>query len=88
MTREDLSVAGDSADQSTSEERYRIFIENIDDGIYETDIYGDFTYFNDALCKIFARSREEIQGRNFGEFMDQNHLRMGFIAAPPDWHRL
>ncbi len=48
---------------SLTDERYRDFIESIGDGVYETDTYGDFTYFNNALCKIFGYPREESRER-------------------------
>jgi PAS domain S-box-containing protein len=51
-------------------ERYRMFIQAVADGYYETDLRGNFTFFNDALCRIFGRDRSEIEGRNFREFMD------------------
>jgi PAS domain-containing protein len=42
-----------------SEERYRAFIENVHDGVYETDVHGNFTYFNNSLCRVFGYPREE-----------------------------
>ena len=59
-------------------ERYRVFIEAVADGYYETDLRGNFTYFNDALCRIFGYSRHEIKGRNFREFMDQENAASAF----------
>ncbi|MGE5841630.1 MAG: PAS domain-containing protein, partial [Deltaproteobacteria bacterium] len=56
-------------------ERCRAFIESIDDGVYEMDLLGNFTYFNNALCQIFGFPREEIEGANFSEFMDEEHGR-------------
>jgi len=53
------------------EERYKAFIENIDDGVYEVDLHGNFTYFNNALCEVFGHSRKKIQGQNFSRFMDE-----------------
>jgi PAS domain S-box-containing protein len=61
-----------------SEERYRAFIENIDDGVYEVDVHGNFTYFNHALCEVFGHTRREIQGKNFSKFMDEEHARAAF----------
>jgi PAS domain S-box-containing protein len=61
-----------------SEERYRAFIENIDDGIYEVDLLGNFTYFNNALCRVFGYPREEIEGANFSKFMDSEHADAAF----------
>ena len=37
-----------------------------------------FTYFNDALCRIFGYDRGEIKGRNFREFMDQENAASAF----------
>lgn len=56
-----------------SSERYRAFVENIGEGVYEVDIHGNFLYFNNSLCKIFGYSREEIQFQNFTKFMDDEH---------------
>jgi len=62
-------IGGDSA--KIQQERYRIFIEDVEDGFYETNLRGDFLFFNNALCRIFGRSKEEIQHRNYREFMDE-----------------
>jgi len=56
-----------------SSERYRAFIENIGEGVYEVDIHGNFLYFNNSLCRIFGYSREELQFQNFAKFMDEEH---------------
>jgi PAS domain-containing protein len=63
-----------------SNERYRAFIENISDGVYETDLHGNFTYFNNSLCRIFGYPREEIQWQNYSRFMDQDHARKAYDA--------
>ena len=59
-------------------ERYRVFIEDIGDGFYETNIAGDFVFFNDALCRIFGHPPDEIQGRNYADFMDRNNADTAF----------
>jgi PAS domain S-box-containing protein len=59
-------------------ERFKAFIENIEDGVYETDLKGNFTYFNQALCQVFGYSQEEILGQNFNTFMDQEHGKAAF----------
>ncbi len=52
-------------------ERYQAFIENIEDGVYEVDIHGNFLYFNNSLCKVFGYTKEEIQFQNFSKFMSE-----------------
>ncbi|MGD9275048.1 MAG: PAS domain S-box protein, partial [Desulfobacterales bacterium] len=76
---EDFAMQGGHADDpEVHHERYRVFIEAVADGYYETDLRGNFTYFNDALCRIFGYGRDEIKGRNFREFMDQENAASAF----------
>jgi PAS domain S-box-containing protein len=65
-------------------ERYRVFIEDIGDGFYETNIKGDFIFFNDALCRIFGYPPEEVQGRNYADFMDPENT----VAAFSDFNAI
>lgn len=79
-------MGDEGADSSQlSAERYKAFIENITEGVYETDISGNFTYFNDALCKVFGYPREEMQYQYFGKFMDKRHTRMAYGAFTKVW---
>ncbi len=57
---------------------YRIFVEDVADGFYETDRHGNFTFFNHALCRIFGYEPHEIQGRNYREFMDRKNADLAF----------
>ena len=72
ITRRPAAVA------TLSEERCRAFIESIDDGVYEVDLEGNFTYFNNALCKVFGFPRGEIEGANFAKFMGEEHAAAAF----------
>ena len=65
-------------DSKTHRDRYRVFIEDVTDGFYETNIRGDFKFFNDALCRIFGYSRSEIQDHNYREFMDEKNAKIAF----------
>lgn len=66
--------------QMLSSERYHAFVENIDEGVYEVDLDGNYLYFNNALCRIFGYPREEIQFRNYAHFMDKENARKAFEA--------
>jgi len=57
-----------------SEERYRIIIESIEDGYYEVDIAGNFTFFNDSLCEIMGYTRDELMGMNNRHYYEQPTL--------------
>jgi PAS domain S-box-containing protein len=68
-----------------SDERYKAFIEDISDGVYETDNYGNFTYLNNSICKIFGYPREEIQWQNYSKFMDKKRARMAYDVFNKIW---
>ncbi len=54
-----------------SEERYRTIIENIQDGYYEVDLDGNYTFFNEGLLRITGYSREEMLGLNNRRIVDE-----------------
>ena len=56
-------------------DRFRVFIQDIGEGIYETDLRGTFTFYNKALCRLFGCSPAEMRERHFREFMDEEHSR-------------
>ena len=60
------------------EDRYRVFVEDMADGYYETNLRGDFVFFNDAFCQIFRCRRDELQGRNYRDFMDPENSDAAF----------
>jgi len=51
-----------------SEEKYRTIIENTDEGYYEVDLKGRFTFMNSAASSIFQFATDKILGRKFVEF--------------------
>ncbi|MBS3759706.1 MAG: PAS domain S-box protein, partial [Desulfobacterales bacterium] len=61
-----------------SEEKYRAILENIEDGYYEVDLAGNFTFFNDFLCRISGQSRDEILGINYREYTDEENAKKLF----------
>ncbi len=58
-----------------SEEKYRTIIENIQDGYYEVDCAGNFTFFNDTVAEIIGYNRNEILGMNNRKLMDEENGR-------------
>jgi len=47
-----------------SEERYRTILDEMQDGYFEVDLAGNFTFVNDAVCHQLRYSREELVGMN------------------------
>lgn len=57
------SITRDLTDRKKIEEereRYRTFVDNIDDGCYEFDLEGNILFCNEGLPRIFGYSREEF----------------------------
>ena len=75
-----IDVALETDASKLQQERYRVFIEYVADGFYETSLQGNFLFFNDALCRIFGYERSEIEGRNYREFMDDKNAKLAFDA--------
>jgi PAS domain S-box-containing protein len=61
-----------------SEERYRTIIENIEDGYYEVDLDGNYTFFNEGLLRITGYPREEMLGLNNRRIVDDLNNRKVF----------
>ncbi|MFX1517100.1 MAG: PAS domain S-box protein [Promethearchaeota archaeon] len=53
-----------------SEEKYQTILENIEEGYYEVDLAGNFTFFNDSMCKILGYSKDEMTGMNYRQYMN------------------
>jgi PAS domain S-box-containing protein len=56
-----------------SEERYRTILENIEDGYYECDLTGNFTFFNEPLCRMLGYPRDELKGMNNRQYTDPEY---------------
>ena len=61
------------AAQRESEEKYRSILENIEEGYYEVDLNGNFTFFNDSMRRMIGYNREEMMGMNYSQFMDKEY---------------
>jgi PAS domain S-box-containing protein len=63
-----------------SEEQYRTVLDNIEYGYFEVDIAGNFTFFNDSLCRILGYSRDETMGMNNRQYMDKENTQKVYQA--------
>lgn len=61
-----------------SEEKYRTILENIEDGYFEVDRAGNFTFFNDSMCKLIGYSPSAMTGMNNREYMDEENAKKVF----------
>lgn len=64
-----------------SEEKYRTIIESIEDGYYECDLKGRFSFFNDQMRAILGHpAQEKLIGCSYRDFMDEQGARKTYEA--------
>jgi PAS domain S-box-containing protein len=55
-----------------SDERYQTILNTIEDGYFEIDLAGNFTFFNDAMARILGYPKDEMMGMNYQVYMGQS----------------
>ena len=79
-----------------SEEKYRNILETMEEGYFETDIRGRFTFFNDAFRDLPGYDSDKLIGFNCKHFVDQenwekiygvfeNVYKTGHSELVPNW---
>jgi PAS domain S-box-containing protein len=58
-----------------SEEKYRTVLENMEEGYFEVDIAGNFTFVNEATCKILGYEKNELIGINNRKYMNEKNAK-------------
>ncbi len=58
-----------------SEKKYRTILESIEESYFEVDIAGNFTFFNDSLCRLLGYSKDELMGMNNRQYMDKENAK-------------
>ncbi len=79
---QDTADMGKRAEESQhdSEEKYRIILGNIHYGCFEVDLAGNFTFFDDSICRILEYSKEELMGMNYQHYTDKENAKIIFQA--------
>jgi len=63
-----------------SEERYRTILETMQDSYYEVDLAGNYTFVNDALCRNFEYTKEELIGTKSLQHQDEANAKKTYHA--------
>jgi PAS domain S-box-containing protein len=61
-----------------NEEKYRTILDNIEDGYFEVDLNGNFTFFNYSVCRILGYSPSKMPGMNNRDYMDEKNAKKVF----------
>jgi len=67
-------------DLHKSEERYRTILEDIKEGYFETNLAGNFTFFNDTVCRALGYTREELMGMSNRSYTDREESEKVYQA--------
>jgi PAS domain S-box-containing protein len=78
VVRVAVRLAESEAAVRENEEKYRSILDNIEDGYFEVDLEGNFTFFNDALCRLIGYSATAMAGMNNREYMDAENAEKVF----------
>ena len=63
-----------------SEEKYRTILENIEEGYFEVDLTGKFTFINDAVCRATGYTKDELIGMDNRQYTANEDLKEVFQA--------
>jgi two-component system cell cycle sensor histidine kinase/response regulator CckA len=59
-----------------SEQRYRLLVETMNDGLGVQDEHGVLTYVNDRVCQMLGYSRDDVTGRPVTDFLDDANRKV------------
>ncbi len=63
-----------------SEEKYRNILETIEEGYFETDLEGIFTFYNRALGNVLGYDTDELLGMHYQQYVDHTNAKKLFIS--------
>lgn len=61
-----------------SEEKFRSILENIEEGFFEVDLAGNFTFFNNSTCILLGYSRDEMMDMNYRQYTEKEASKKVF----------
>lgn len=61
-----------------SKEKYRSILESIEEGYYEVDLFGNFIFANESLCRITHVPMKELVGSKSYRFTDEESAKAIF----------
>lgn len=70
-----LKLAESETALSKSKEKYHSILDNIEDGYYEVDLKGSFTFFNGSLSHFLGYSPSALAGMNYREYMSSENAQ-------------
>ena len=66
-----------------SEERYRILVDSMNEGLGVLDDSGSIVYINDKFARMLGRERQELLGQSILDFVQPQQRDLFPLAATP-----
>ncbi len=70
-----LKMADSEKALCESKEKYHSILDDIEDGYYEVDLKGNFTFFNNSLSRLLGYSPSAMAGMNYCECMSSENAQ-------------
>jgi two-component system sensor histidine kinase/response regulator len=68
-----------------SQERYEAIVNRMEDGYFEVDLTGTYTFLSHSFCKMFGYSLEEMLGQSYRKFYSQESVPAIYSAFSEVW---
>jgi PAS domain S-box-containing protein len=59
-----------------SEEKYRVLVENLNEGVWQIDKDGNTVFVNETMAKMLGYERDEMLGKHLFSFMDEEGKKL------------
>ncbi|MCX5848733.1 MAG: PAS domain S-box protein [Deltaproteobacteria bacterium] len=75
-----LSTLIDITERKKTEEKYQNILENIQEGYFEVDLAGNYTFLNDSMCRIHGYTQKELISINNRQYTEKEFAKKIFQA--------
>ncbi len=59
-----------------SQEKYQLLIDNLNEGIWQIDQYGDTVFVNERMAEMLGYTVQEMQAKHLFDFMDEQEAQL------------
>ena len=75
-----IATLRDITERRKTEEQHRNILENIQEGYFEVDLAGNYTFLNNSMCRIHGYPKKELLGMNNRQYSEEEVAKKVFLA--------
>ena len=75
-----IATLRDITERRKTEEQHRNILENIQEGYFEVDLAGNYTFLNNSMCRIHGYLKKELLGMNNRQYSETEVAKKVFLA--------